>query len=363
MSNADLTLNCLPVEITTAIFAFCLPTVKELREIMKLVVVTVPRHSRRPTSWLGVCRTWRDIAFATPFLWTTSTSLERGRVEEYVDRWLGRAGLQPLTFVFCLEQEAEPDFDVPSPVRCMRDVIRRYSDRLQELELELTAAYFDIGILGLDSIHFPLLERAILGEFNLRPGTWLLCYTPPWTQLTEVQRQRYVARSEISLALLGSYIDGLTNMLDALTLPALVSLHISLSVSLPSLLSFLASRIRGPSAEFLSCILRLGLSAQSQRRLPHLQDLSILESPAVNHEQLVNFLYQRSTSNDLVRLQSFRLLHRFGTPPDEVEELIAGKYETEDGIDIRIRRGETGLVSCEESGRMRDLFETWPRRQ
>ncbi|KAJ7167588.1 hypothetical protein C8R46DRAFT_1269664 [Mycena filopes] len=468
-SRASFPVLSLPVEITTAIFSFCLPTVEELYENNRRhrdATLASPKPSA-PNVLVECCRAWRDIAFATPFLWTTlplcltdddfgsePTAKGRGRADEYADRWLGRTGLQPLTFVFSLEQENNadlrnsgppPDFDTPSPIRSMRDIINRYADRLQELQLEFAAAFFGFMIMDLHSIHFPLLERAVLGnndpshdlvdafnvfdnaprlrEFNVRPGTLLLC-DAPWMQLTKFKGPIYdldlfsmaanlliaectvdksYGNSEIvhprlqSLAISGSYTSGVMDLLDALTLPALLSLDVTPSVPLPTFWSFLGRsapslcalsanvdhnafepwepilnsvaatleslRVSCPTAEFLSGILRLGLSPQSRCRLPHLQHLSILESPVVDHEQLVNFLYRRSTSNDLVRLQSFRLLYRPGTLSDEAEEFIAGEYDTgkrrwwfnttnrispEDGIDIHIRRGETSLVSFEE---------------
>ncbi|KAJ7825019.1 hypothetical protein B0H13DRAFT_2122996, partial [Mycena leptocephala] len=121
----------LPAELTAEIFGHCLP----------------------PSSNMGwyrsidsVCRTWRDIALTTPKLWATldvpfdilpphlASTAASG--EDFIGRWLARAGQVPLSF-----------HDVEQPR--MRDLIHRYSNRLQYLELYTTEP--QIRFLELDS--------------------------------------------------------------------------------------------------------------------------------------------------------------------------------------------------------------------
>ncbi|KAJ7368840.1 hypothetical protein DFH08DRAFT_832421, partial [Mycena albidolilacea] len=143
----------LPVEITTEIFAQCLPTIEELREDK---VPFIPSTPLVPLVLLGVCRVWRDIALAAPVLWTTvvipSNIVEAGA---FVDRWLGRAALLPLSIIYHA-------FDVgPAPLRPLRDVIHQYAHRIEYLELSFSP--FEISELELDSVVLPLLQRATFG--------------------------------------------------------------------------------------------------------------------------------------------------------------------------------------------------------
>ncbi|KAJ7167540.1 hypothetical protein C8R46DRAFT_1093327 [Mycena filopes] len=465
----------LPVEITTAIFSFCLPTIEEIRENNRrhrdrfkpfpapdIDLYSLVHENRRPkeqsrpsptptapNTLVGCCRLWKDIALATPSLWTTLplsltdidfNDLERERPNEYVNRWLGRAGLQPLTFVLCVREERS-SHHIPSPsILCMQDIVRRYAHRLQELDLEFTGYCYDLEVMQLGSIYFPVLHRATLGyydvddlsqmvqvftkapglcELDLHPETWLDTLTPPWAQLTkfggpvpnitlfamapnlleaictvdEFYPSSAIVHTRLqSLALLGASTNSgdIARLLAQLTSPALRSLRISTHTHLPTLSEFLnrsASplrtlsisvnadafedwepilgrldatleelEIRFPFEDFLSNIFRL------RGRLPHLHTLSILDSPIPNNEPLISFLHRRSTSDELVRLQSFRLSYH----PDALsdyegeEDLTTGEYDTggrrwrfdtknrmlaTQGVDIRIGRGKASLIS------------------
>ncbi|KAJ7044822.1 hypothetical protein C8F04DRAFT_1069640 [Mycena alexandri] len=227
-STATFPILTLPVEITTAIFTLCLPTIEELHEYNRRwrADPETPLTLTAPTILVECCRAWRDIALATPSLWTTlplglkdtdfgdttasRATSELGRADEYIDRWLGRAGFQPLTFVFCLVQDLDDDGSGErTPGNCIRGAIRRYADRLQQLDLDTTEACFDIQIWDFNSIHFPLLQRVVLrntdpdqntpdacelfgnaprlSEVGLQPGCWLSYYIFPWTQLTNYE--------------------------------------------------------------------------------------------------------------------------------------------------------------------------------
>ncbi|KAJ6486422.1 hypothetical protein C8R47DRAFT_1128400 [Mycena vitilis] len=88
-----------------------------------------------------VCRAWRDIAVATPRLWTilpvrcnpiaAQPVWGSDPVEEFTDQWLVRAGACPLSLILTAHVTAYR----------IRDVIYRHSDRVEHLEL---CADFDI---------------------------------------------------------------------------------------------------------------------------------------------------------------------------------------------------------------------------
>jgi hypothetical protein len=207
----------LPVEITAEIFSLCPPSIEELREY----AVDCDADwfvSLAPTLFLGVCRIWREIARETPALWTTlyvrldtvEYAVASGGIERLIDRWLERAALRPLSIALCArlrERESEPNTALPSR---MRNVIRRYASRIQYLELDHSQQ--DMRQLGLDSVTFLLLRRAVLedvwaygpgldtskpvalfnnaprlGDLRLSSGTFFCYYTLPSLQMTKFE--------------------------------------------------------------------------------------------------------------------------------------------------------------------------------
>ncbi|KAJ6561438.1 hypothetical protein DFH09DRAFT_864274, partial [Mycena vulgaris] len=60
----------LPSEITAEIFLQCLPDTDVLGED-PVCEMAEELESNAPVLLMGVCRAWRDIALATPMLWST----------------------------------------------------------------------------------------------------------------------------------------------------------------------------------------------------------------------------------------------------------------------------------------------------
>ncbi|KAF7352357.1 hypothetical protein MVEN_01199500 [Mycena venus] len=127
-----------------------------------------------PTVFLGVCRAWRDIALATPVLWATlylridiideDVAEEPGKLEAFIERWLQRAAFRPLRLGFST-QPSEEDGHLDGPFTSSRlcDVIHRYAQRIEYLELDFSR--HQMRQLGLDSVEFPLLWRATLEDW------------------------------------------------------------------------------------------------------------------------------------------------------------------------------------------------------
>ncbi|KAF7352455.1 F-box domain-containing protein [Mycena venus] len=152
----------LPIEITQEIFTQCLPSTAASFSIKKL-------RSHPLMILLRVCRAWRDIALSTPELWSTLCIHfdtigpgvfipQPGAVEAYIDRWLGRAALRPLSLGFRREDADDPLAECIFPMDRLDDLIDRYSSRLQHLELALSQE--DICGLRLDTLDFPILQKA-----------------------------------------------------------------------------------------------------------------------------------------------------------------------------------------------------------
>ncbi|KAJ7432287.1 hypothetical protein B0H11DRAFT_2381317 [Mycena galericulata] len=111
----------------------------------------------KPTQmiFLAVCRAWRDIALATPALWSTlqirfetiprKAASEPQLVEEFIDRWLGRAALRPLSILFDTSKSEDDDYAV-TPSR-VHNIIHRYASNAT----------------------FPLLRRVAIKNIYYRP--------------------------------------------------------------------------------------------------------------------------------------------------------------------------------------------------
>ncbi|KAF8214047.1 hypothetical protein K438DRAFT_1956149 [Mycena galopus ATCC 62051] len=263
----------LPTEITAEIFLCCLPAFDPL---------CIPKsQSSAPIVLSSVCREWRDIALATPALWSTlevrfddiPTDIvsEPVLVEGIVDRWLSRASNRPLSLSF--ERTKALQFTLPR----LREVIHRWSRRVRYLSLDI--GYNDVRPLGLDSAAFPLLEEVVLGcnddvfaVFGSAPRLHdmrLLCggrgFRLPWLQLTKFvgivlwDLQLFTLAPNLAeitctfdldvtdfIAITHHSLRSLTigensdDILEYLTLPALQELHISDTVNCnDSLQSFL----------------------------------------------------------------------------------------------------------------------------
>ncbi|KAJ7771102.1 hypothetical protein DFH07DRAFT_241723 [Mycena maculata] len=158
----------LPVEITAEIFTLCLPTFpapesshRQPRRIPGIL------NSRAPTVFLGVCRAWRDIALGTPTLWSTleigfdtSFALNPERVQAFMQWWLDRAALCPLSLKF---QYRDPSLTFD----CIRNVIHQYASRIGYLDIYLNHEP-EIHLLDLDVTAFPILEHVVLQTQTMR---------------------------------------------------------------------------------------------------------------------------------------------------------------------------------------------------
>ncbi|KAJ7506514.1 hypothetical protein B0H11DRAFT_1971599 [Mycena galericulata] len=170
----------LPVEITAEIFSLCLPEFPRPRNEPRGSRLLADRFiSEAPTVFLGVCRAWRDIALQTPALWAT---LEFGYdyfpwphpkptlegVRAWMERWLDRAAHRPLSIQFHSDALGSETHRVLSP-SCMHNVIHRYAARIVYLELNFSQR--EIAGFSLDSISFPLLQRAVLRDVYPWPSS------------------------------------------------------------------------------------------------------------------------------------------------------------------------------------------------
>ncbi|KAJ7780927.1 hypothetical protein B0H16DRAFT_1877749 [Mycena metata] len=145
----------LPVEITTEIFH---------RLPFETVYSSASELWRNMSPVLAaVCRSWRGIALSTPKLWSTmelsfdsipSTVIaEPGKVELFVNRWLGRSGECPLSLAFTLHQIDH------FPLSRLRTIVHQYAYRTRYIKLDL-GGLNPMDALQLYSLSFPSLQAA-----------------------------------------------------------------------------------------------------------------------------------------------------------------------------------------------------------
>ncbi|KAF7331025.1 F-box domain-containing protein [Mycena venus] len=129
-----------PLEISSEIFILCLPSTP----------------SFNPLIFLRVCRSWRDIALATPSLWA-ALRVEcpcRESSQKALDPWFGRAAGLPLSLT--ISGSLQGDQVVPA-------LVKRHAHRLQNLHLNLLCGE------ELEAITMPFVSLKSLAISQGRP--------------------------------------------------------------------------------------------------------------------------------------------------------------------------------------------------
>jgi len=118
-----------------------------------------------PLLLLQVCRLWRDVALATPPLWTTLDFAHPFKLDgpKIFKRWITNSGALPLTFVFettdfsgSLQQEHE--------LMCL---LLHHLDRFEVLEGEIGQPFWDVLLADGSGTHTPI-SAAQLRRFEFR---------------------------------------------------------------------------------------------------------------------------------------------------------------------------------------------------
>ncbi|KAJ7607563.1 hypothetical protein FB45DRAFT_947919 [Roridomyces roridus] len=193
----------LPVEITIEIFTRCIPEDRS----------SEPRGQARspmdepPILLTRVCRIWRDIALATPSLWSRIhlevPATRSGYLDPWwvnlLDTWLTRAQNRPLSVLVSNLNHHDPD-------GCLAAVLASHSRRWQEATLELPFHQFhdldSIGYLGslqtlsLQAYNTPrdvpqqitaFHESPLLSRVSLGSGIRYFHLSLPWGQLSSLE--------------------------------------------------------------------------------------------------------------------------------------------------------------------------------
>ncbi|KAJ7267319.1 hypothetical protein C8J57DRAFT_1469570 [Mycena rebaudengoi] len=154
----------LPPEVTSEIFCWCLPSTPA-------PVFLRPDPAAPPLVLVAICRRWRNIALATPQLWSSleirlGPSMTRNEnICLLLERWLSRSASHPL----CLLLDDTKSAD--STPTSLYDTVVQHAHRLQHLKLVLEHRHL---ARYLDNFHggYPLLES--LYFFTASAGTYAL---------------------------------------------------------------------------------------------------------------------------------------------------------------------------------------------
>ncbi|CAA7270695.1 unnamed protein product [Cyclocybe aegerita] len=137
----------LPPELVSRVFIACLPENKnnpnEAGYLDPLPLSLPIRRSSTPLLLASICEIWRQLAFATPQLWSSIFIQLKPENVQYqtkvVERWLGRSGGVPLS-LHIVYREWRPgnvhatSIDSFIPII---DLLNQHSDRWQDLDLAL----------------------------------------------------------------------------------------------------------------------------------------------------------------------------------------------------------------------------------
>ncbi|KAJ6559909.1 hypothetical protein B0H19DRAFT_1375865 [Mycena capillaripes] len=151
----------LPEDIVRAIFMACLPSTRN------------PTLSDQdaPLLLCRICRSWRDIALATPRLWAAIHIVvpAQWQLQHLVDRvaaWFERSGVVPLTISMVLSRTCEIDWDISPLLSALVAVSRRW----KSIEIPLPENFENPApmspLLSVASDDVPLLETVKLSQRN-----------------------------------------------------------------------------------------------------------------------------------------------------------------------------------------------------
>ncbi|KAJ6536731.1 hypothetical protein DFH09DRAFT_92964 [Mycena vulgaris] len=142
--------STLPVDVALEIFSHCYSSVENCNY----------HHGNRywsPTALVGICRLWREIALATPVLWTPILRLKANewlplrRLERYFDRRLSLAQGRPFPV------SLEGSFVRSAGEAAFVAFMHRLALRLESLKLEV--AVTDLVALDRSRPSFPFLQN------------------------------------------------------------------------------------------------------------------------------------------------------------------------------------------------------------
>ena len=158
----------LPADVMSIIFEFCLPDFTD-----KLLPFTDEDLSF-PLSLGAICSHWRDIAWSTPYLWSSLVVRIRSQNDSHIvtgiaQEWLARSGQLPLTIRISSKSCIKT-------VSALADIINQYSARWSNLDLCIPDSYYRY-FHAIDN-HAPILKSIrffCIGHIKIDMNLQLTC--------------------------------------------------------------------------------------------------------------------------------------------------------------------------------------------
>ncbi|KAL0064020.1 hypothetical protein AAF712_009088 [Marasmius tenuissimus] len=160
-------INTLPPELLTEIFAYFLPTRDD-------VAMNSTPDVPYLLTFLSVCKYWRHASLRTPYLWSTilMVSPTLTRPDTMVKQWLERSATHPLTLILVLSPSSEEgvqDVDMLRGAVQALSTLTEHIHRWKSLDLRMsefpTHSEHQFGLQLPSSLDAaPLLERVVVEE-------------------------------------------------------------------------------------------------------------------------------------------------------------------------------------------------------
>lgn len=147
----------------------------------------------------AVCRTWRDIAWSTPRLWTSLTVhvdfARQPTQTRLTQEWLARSGKLPLSIRLVDYKQRNDDINL---IRPLISAINQYAQRWRNLHIHLPTCMFPwfkpVGN------HVPMLEYLkVEGKHHFANDDWMDENTRDLLWLGDTPSLKYLSTSRISL--------------------------------------------------------------------------------------------------------------------------------------------------------------------
>ncbi|KAJ6607929.1 hypothetical protein B0H10DRAFT_2069832 [Mycena sp. CBHHK59/15] len=183
----------LPDEVTSEIFVHCLPPVATEQWPSN------PSNSDAPLLLLRICSTWKDIALATPRLWTSfqltdcrsSRTLDHEHGRQMLSAWVERTASAPLYISLHHHDPVAELSPSLNETRSVPDIFLQIIDHLRDrVQSALTGK-------------LPILKRLAIDVRNLGRSTWApVSGTTPITAFAKALKLQQVSLIHVPLPLI-----------------------------------------------------------------------------------------------------------------------------------------------------------------
>ncbi|KAJ7130787.1 hypothetical protein C8R43DRAFT_1239862 [Mycena crocata] len=149
----------LPYDVTAEIYLCCVPPIWTQNGHWG------PFAENAPLLLLGICRAWRDVALATPQLWTSSG---RGFSRKLFRDWIGRTGAFPLSLV--LHPYRPPNLSELEAFSKLPDLeaLKLQYDEIEQIDqeiIELSSRWCDVDLIyNYNDLLRPEFQSALCGR-------------------------------------------------------------------------------------------------------------------------------------------------------------------------------------------------------